>query len=284
MEYSSDVQRLFMETLRFADLMVVHVKRLVRDHRWSTIPALNANEIYFCIDGEFQLVIDENVYKIDKNKMVCVPGNVYRSIHVESGDTVEFYTMQFYSEANGQSIFNFVELDQPVDMAGYRAEIDRLFGGMVEIGEPMSHAAVLRRVGYAGELLALFLEAARAEVKPPGHRSRIDFSKVMAHIDAFYKYEHISVAEMAKMARVSEGYFRREFKKEYGISCKAYIDSVRMEGALKMLRESDESLKSIAEDFKYSDTAYFSRVVKKKTGLSPTEYRKKYRTKREDRK
>lgn len=276
MEYNHDIQRLFMETLRFSALMVVHAKRLVRDDRWRMNPVMNTNELYFCIEGGFYLVIDENRYYIDKNKMVCIPANVYRDIYIEKGNTAEFYTMQFGFEAKGQSAFNYICPAIPVDITEYRSEAERLFGGMTKIGEPMSYTDVLRRIGFAGELLALYFEMTRPELKLPKHKSKIDFEKVITYIDAFYRREKISVAELAKLARVSEGYFRREFKKEYGVSCKEYINSRRLNGALKMLRESEESLKSIAKNFRYSDTAYLSRVIKKRTGLSPMEYRRRY--------
>ena len=50
---------------------------------------------------------------------------------------------------------------------------------------------------------------------------------------------------------MSESYFRREFKKEYGISCKQYLDDLRMKGVLKALTESRSSVKDIADLFQY---------------------------------
>lgn len=282
MKYSknlTDEQKLFLETLRFTELNIIYAKKLVRDSKWHTNPVMNTNELYFCVRGGFHLVIDDKRYYIDKNKMVNIPANVYRDFYIEKGKTAEFYVTQFSAEARAKQFFSFINPIPAIDMTKHEAEVTRLFQGMADIGEPMTPSDVMRRIGYAGELLALFLDVGDAQIELPKHRSKIDFSSVMQYIDAYYRFEKISVKGLAGLARVSEGYFRREFKKEYGMSCKEYIESRRVEGVLKMLRESDESLKTIAKNWNYSDSAFLSRVIKKKTGLSPTEYRRKYNIK-----
>lgn len=276
--FDDNIRSLFMETLRFGSLNIIHAKKLVNGSSWKVNRIMNTNELFFVCSGGFHLVIDEQNYYVDKNKMVCIPANIYRDIYIEKDGFAEFYTMQFYAEAGGGSYFNYVEPMSPVDMTEYKSEIERLMDGMVDIGEPMSHSDVLRRIGLAGEVLALFFEVTCAKVKVPERKSHINFGKVMAHIDRNYRYKKLTVAELAAVMKVSEGYFRREFKKEYGMSCKMYIDSLRTEGVLRMLRESDATLKSIAENFRYSDISYLSRVVKKRTGMSPTEYRHKHKT------
>lgn len=276
-EFNNDEERLFFELLRFCSLKVIHSKKLINDSSWQVNHLIDTNELFFVCKGGFHLEMEGYNYYIGENQMVCIPANLYRNIYIEKGCTAEFYTMQFYAETGGTSYFNYVEHLPPVDMTEHKDEVERLFGKMDDIWEPMSHMAVLKRIGIAGELLALFLEKAEAKVKMSENKSRIDFSKVMAHIDRNYRYKKITMSELAGIAKVSEGYFRREFKKKYGIPCNMYINSLRIEGVLKMLRESDAPLKTIAENFVYSDTTYLLRVVKKQTGLTPMEYRRKYK-------
>jgi len=58
-----------------------------------------------------------------------------------------------------------------------------------------------------------------------------------------------------------------------GMSFTAYVTQVRMDEAVRLLRDTDEKTYRIAERTGYSDPNYFSYVFKKKYGVSPTKYR-----------
>ena len=60
----------------------------------------------------------------------------------------------------------------------------------------------------------------------------------------------------------------------FGESPIEYIISRRIDAAIYMLRNSDKSLAEIAEFAGYNDVYYFSRHFKRKTGISPGQYRK----------
>lgn len=279
MQYADEQEKksIFMETLRFASLSIVYCKKYIEDSRWNTSHILNGNELFYVKSGCLHIAAESGQYIADQNKLFFSFANEYRSISIPKGTKAEFYIIRFDSEAGGTSYFNFVQSLPLIDAGDFAPRLDALFAQALKIGEPANHGQVFERIGCTGQILALLFQIAEADVKMPKRRSRINFSKVMAYIDRFYRYRKITIGELAALMNVSEGYFRREFKKEYGISCKMYIDSIRTEGALKMLRESDVPLKEIAENFHYSDAAYLSKIVKGRTGMNPLRYREKYR-------
>ncbi len=270
-------KNIFMESLRFATLNVAYCKKYSENSGWRTSPMLNSNELFYVKKGCLVIATENGKYFADKNKLFCTPANEYRDIYIERDTRAEFYILRFDSEASGTSYMSFVQSMSVIDAKQHANELDRLFGIAVDIGEPVTHAQVFERIGCAGMILAILFDIAGADVRMPEEKSKLDFSRVMAYIDRFYRHRRITVSELAELINVSEGYFRREFKKRYGISCKMYMDSIRMDGVLKMLRENDAPLKTIAESFQYSDVTYLSRLVKEQTGLSPMEYRKKYK-------
>lgn len=73
---------------------------------------------------------------------------------------------------------------------------------------------------------------------------------------------------------MSYGYFSRCFHDIIGQSFSEYCISVRMKEAQLLLKNTDDSIQSIAFSVGYHDEKYFSRLFKKVTGLSPSEYRK----------
>ena len=99
MENQDTVRKFFMQTLRFASLSIVHAKHFVMDYRWHFNYLYNAVEIYLIRKGKMHIVMNDRNYTVDKNKMVLIPANVHRESYVEKKDTVEFYVLQFISEA-----------------------------------------------------------------------------------------------------------------------------------------------------------------------------------------
>lgn len=272
-----DTRNIFMESLRFTDFNVVYCKKYIEDSSWHTSPMLNSNELFYVKNGLLHITTESGTYTAGKNTLYCAPENEYRDVRVDKNTKAEFYIMRFGAEASGTSYFGFVKSIPVTDVGNYADELDGLFERAVSIGEPETHSQVFERISCAGKILSLLFDLSDAQVRLPKERSKVDFSKVMMYIDRFYRHKKVTVSELAELLNVSEGFFRREFKKEYGISCKMYMDSMRMNGVLKMLRENDAPLKAIAESFQYSDVTYLSRLVKEKTGLTPTEYRKKYK-------
>jgi AraC-like DNA-binding protein/DNA-binding response OmpR family regulator len=79
--------------------------------------------------------------------------------------------------------------------------------------------------------------------------------------------------EIAEAIGVSENYFSRLFNQELGISPWDYLNRFRVNQAKELFRRTQGSVKSIADQVGFKDPKYFSRVFRKLTGLSPSEFR-----------
>lgn len=86
----------------------------------------------------------------------------------------------------------------------------------------------------------------------------------------------IGLQELAKELGVHKVYLSRIFfKTETGLTVSHYIQSLKMEDAKKMLRDTDMKVYDIAESLGYSQSQQFSVAFKKMTGDTPHTYRKK---------
>jgi YesN/AraC family two-component response regulator len=65
------------------------------------------------------------------------------------------------------------------------------------------------------------------------------------------------------------------FKKQYNLSPHAFLISVRIDEAKKLLKSGKYMINEIAEKVGYDDIAYFSRLFKLKEGSSPLNYLKR---------
>lgn len=86
--------------------------------------------------------------------------------------------------------------------------------------------------------------------------------------------EELKNSDIAAAMNVSEVWFRRLFKEKYGISPHAYLISLRIEKAKRLLSDGRLTVTKIAEDCGFSGVYHFCKAFKDKTGLTPTEYRK----------
>lgn len=88
--------------------------------------------------------------------------------------------------------------------------------------------------------------------------------------------EGLSLEIVGDNVGLSPVYLSSLFKKETGISFIDYITEVRIENSKRLLMSTDKTLVEIADSTGFCDTKYFSKIFKKCTGLSPSEFRKLY--------
>lgn len=83
----------------------------------------------------------------------------------------------------------------------------------------------------------------------------------------------ISAKTLAEHFYVTQAHLSRVFRERYGCTLTEYIRHLRMEYAQRLLSQTDASVSSIALNTGYPDVNYFSRLFRRHTGLTPTEFR-----------
>ena len=86
----------------------------------------------------------------------------------------------------------------------------------------------------------------------------------------------VRIEEVAEHVNLSPGYFSVLFRKETGRTFTDYVLQRRVETAGNMLRYSDYSSTEISEILAFSSQSYFIRCFRKISGMTPSEYRRKY--------
>jgi two-component system response regulator YesN len=97
-------------------------------------------------------------------------------------------------------------------------------------------------------------------------------NRAKAWIKEHYRKE-LSMEQAADYVNLSPFYFSKLFKKHVGETFIDYLTRLRIEEARELIGREILSLKEVCYEVGYNDPNYFSRVFKKVTGMSPTEYR-----------
>jgi AraC family transcriptional regulator len=83
----------------------------------------------------------------------------------------------------------------------------------------------------------------------------------------------LSLAEIAGAAYLSEFHFARLFKKTTGATPHAYLASLRIERARRLLAESDLPIAEVGAEVGYASQSHFTKIFREATGMTPKAFR-----------
>lgn len=144
----------------------------------------------------------------------------------------------------------------------------QLLGDIVPSPEEAQHS-----VEQMSEYAVNVLRAAMSYMNTVGHGSQV-VETVKAYISE-HIYEDISRDDLARHVYLNPNYLSRVFSNETGTSLIDYITSAKLSRVRQLLKDPELSITEAAGQVGYTNMPYFSRLYKKKFGMSPAEDRKR---------
>ncbi len=89
--------------------------------------------------------------------------------------------------------------------------------------------------------------------------------------------EKMSLSEIGEEYHISSSHLSHIFKEITGYSTIDYLISCRLSAAKRLLSSTDINIKEIIYQCGFSDESNFSRMFKEKVGITPSEFRKRYK-------
>ncbi|HJS77349.1 MAG TPA: helix-turn-helix domain-containing protein [Burkholderiales bacterium] len=90
--------------------------------------------------------------------------------------------------------------------------------------------------------------------------------------------ETAAVARVVRHAQVPERTLKRRFKAATGLALIDYVQNLRIEEAKRLLESTARAAEEISADVGYEDASFFRRLFRRRTGLSPSQYRRSFRS------
>lgn len=90
-------------------------------------------------------------------------------------------------------------------------------------------------------------------------------------------HDNIIISDIAKSVGVSPNYLSEQFKAYEGMPLKQYIIYEKIKNSEYLLKYTEYSLQEISEVCAFSSQSRFSDYFKRKNGVTPSKYRKKYK-------
>ena len=130
-----------------------------------------------------------------------------------------------------------------------------------------------------GEIHSLLTETLEHSLSEYRHKRALSGSKPIRDAKEYIRNNlssNLTIQEVSEYVGYSSAHFSVRFKQECGITFSEYVMESRMEKSKELLKNTRETIESIAAEVGYSDVKSFTKNFKKYTEVKPSQYRKIY--------
>lgn len=131
-----------------------------------------------------------------------------------------------------------------------------------------------KQPGYVYECKSIFykilMHIERERIHTSSHGPEDRLNEAVDFIHDNFTTGNFSIDELADLCNMSGTYFRKLFLKKYHMSPLEYINKLKLQYAIELLKSNYYTISEISEKCGFKNIYYFSSFIKKHTGLSPS--------------
>ena len=246
--------------------------------------------VYYIIDGKFEWVIQNKVYKLYPGDAVLVlPGQEFGNeegvLEIGAFSWLHINIKQWEKEEMVPGKWSNLSRNEFFDIITILRTTDSPFlSKLTKAGKLLKCIQTelfSREIGYFASVNhhidELFILIARQLTRQtnPG----LDFPDTFMHLEQALRKnlsDQWTVEQMAVLVGLSPTLLNEKVKRFTGFSPITYLINIRISEAIKLLKRPDISLTDIALDTGFYSSQHFSTTFKKLTGYTPSEFRKNH--------
>lgn len=252
----------------------------------------NAIEIVYVNDGYFTAVLGETEYKIEEGDMLLIRTGVIHRLYSEPEKKSSYYIIKiapslifdFAADANAAKYILNLKLGEGKKCKWSKVELEgtmlkNIIEDMISEQYGGKYCSDMAIKSGCAQLLMRILRETEGEGSSNAVSEATDevIRLIYKAIEHIYKnfQRKITALECSKVVGMSYSYFSRTFKNVTGKTFSEFLEDIRLDNAKKLLLTTDKSVAEIAFDSGYNDTCYFIAEFRKKSGITPKQFRVK---------
>lgn len=226
-------------------------------------------ELYY--DDEGSCIINGVEYPIHRGQLlISRPGDRRSSNFPYKCQHLHFYTDNpvFHAVLNNMDVMTNVD-----DFETYSQQMQQIELYFYANDPFAKYAAISELIRFIQMLRQHYLYTRQKDMSPS---DRSIITMALQYIEANYS-DNLIVEDIAAICHVSSSYLYKLFARQLGVSPHDILMERRLTEAKRLLANEHISINSIAMLCGFSSASYFSDCFKRKTGFSPTVFRKEKR-------
>lgn len=294
-EYESDVIRINSQSGKGG------IAFILKQNFGMSLPDKMKEEVGYLMKGisdqRHKELAPEDVYRIFKDRYIN-QREIFNISECHFKQTQEGITAEVTIEQNGES--RVIETSGNGRLDAVSNAVKLYFGISYELSIYEEHAvsrgSSSRAAAYVGILsngkmywgvgldediikssIAALVSAgnklAQSENIKEGREERI--VEIMRYVQSHYK--DVTLEELSDQFHLSTPYLSKYIKEHTGSTFQETVKKARMKKARSMLRETNQTVESIAADVGYETVEHFNRLFKKTYGMTPVQFRRQQR-------
>lgn len=242
-------------------------------HRWGK-GIRDRYILHLVISGKGTYITPEGEFSLSKGDIFLIRPFTEIEYYADNDDPWEYYWVNFIGD---DAEYLLKKTDFKPDCPIMRGCSEEIYSAMKNIIDNPANKRYesIELTGRLYILLSLLIKASAAAM--PYSKNEEDKKRILKAAKAYMGTNYplpISVDDISAAVGVSRTTLFRIFKSELNISPVEYLINYRITQAKRLLSETDLSVTAVARSVGYEDNLYFSRAFKKKSGVSPSEFKK----------
>lgn len=228
--------------------------------------------LHYVFQGEGTLYMDDKEFEVKENQFFLLPADVL--VHYKASETNPWhYAWVHFHGFKATQLLQEMGLSRKNPVYKAKEENDILLQSMIEVisNYEKEYMCIGNMYFLFHHMIELVEKKTKKEVKAEPAlayvRSAINYINI--------KYcEPIFVHHIANHCGVDRAYLSKIFKHATGYTLQEYLIQFRIKRAKQLLEETDVSIQHVSFSVGYNDAFTFSKVFKRQTGYSPSDWRK----------
>ncbi len=232
--------------------------------------------IHFVTHGQGTLEIHGKSFPLSAGQIFYIEPNQLVRYTSSASNPIVYWWVEWYGEGSDRLI-KAMGFDREHPVLTVRNSVEVLAAmDALERAQENSMTGALERQGELYRLMACFLRNSTRAEAPAERDSLAHFNTAVNYIRGRLADPDLTVDATAKHVCISRKYLHALFIQYAGKSVNDYIIDARIAMAEELLKLRRLTVSSVAVSVGYNDPFSFSRIFKKRIGMSPSQYAREY--------
>ena len=245
-------------------------------------------ELVYVDSGTVEIKADQKLIILKQGQIIFHKPNEFHTLRANGKDAANVFVISFVCSSETMHFFNNQTMTVPAKLKKYISliveEYNETFFPMLQEdvqltmkpNPPIGSQQMIKT--YLEQFIILLIrnEQDKRNLRIFPSKESIEnhlISEILKRIDENI-YNNISIAQICEDLHFSRTYLSKIFKQETDYTISEYIILQKVKEAKRMIREKNMNFTQISDKLCFDNPHYFSRVFKRITNMTPSDYKK----------